>query len=151
MVLTKVVSRTTFDQLVRPCHGCGNAFFNMGFACRILQRVILSGACLTHILQERERERELKKKEKERKKDRNDLCCKCFTPIKTYIEPMESAGTDSYLKSPFTKGCLLAHLRFQVDQDNILQHIHLEINHPTSSNNPVLKGDQTLHFFPLPH
>ena len=97
------------------------------------------------------RERERKKKRKRKKKDRNDLCCKCFTPIKTYIEPMESAGADSYLKSPFTKGCLLAHLRFQVDQDNILQHIHLEINHPTSSNNPVLKGDQTLHFFPLPH
>lgn len=65
---------------------------------------------------------------------------------------MEFAGAD-YLKTLFTKDCLLARLRFQVDQDDILQHIHLEINHPTSSQNPVLKGDQTietLHFFPLP-
>lgn len=67
---------------------------------------------------------------------------------------MEFAGADSYLKTLFTKDCLLARLRFQVDQDDILQHIHLEINHPTSSQNPVLKGDQNpkpLHFFPLPH
>ena len=69
MVLTKVVSRTTFDQFVRPCHGCGNAFSNLGFACRILRNVILSVACLTPYFA-REKERERKKKKQEREKDR---------------------------------------------------------------------------------
>ena len=87
MVLTKVVSRTTFDQFVRPCHGCGNAFSNLGFACRILRNVILSVACLTpYFAREKEREKKEKAGKRKRQKDRNDFFCKGFAAIKTYIK-----------------------------------------------------------------